>query len=375
MFTLINALFALIMIGILLLIGRFLKQKVRLFQSLYLPESVIAGGVALLLGPAVLGAIASTLSGTDSLLAGGLFPKTMGIVWSQSPGVFINVVFAALFLGEAIPSPIKIWRKAAPQVAFGQTLAWGQYVIGLLLVLLVLSPIFGVDPIAGALIEIAFEGGHGTAAGMTDTFRKLGFNDGGDLALGLATLGILSGVIAGTWLASWGRRKGYIQASPATSDLQQFRDKIQNTIQQTIQGEPTEVRLARARLMDGLLIDPLSLNLAFVGVAIAIGWLILAVLKFIESVTWGAGGFQVIQYVPLFPMALIGGLIVQVVTVRLGLGSLIIRPLQERISGVALDVVIVTALASISLRVLGNNLLPFLILAIAGIVWNIWAFV
>ncbi|NET81243.1 MAG: sodium:glutamate symporter [Moorea sp. SIO1F2] len=376
MFTLINALFALIMIGILLLIGRFLKQKVRLFQSLYLPESVIAGGVALLLGPAVLGAIASTLSGTDSLLAGGLFPKTMGTVWSQSPGVFINVVFAALFLGEAIPSPIKIWRKAAPQVAFGQTLAWGQYVIGLLLVLLVLSPIFGVDPIAGALIEIAFEGGHGTAAGMTDTFRKLGFNDGGDLALGLATLGIVTGVIAGTWLASWGRRKGYIQASPdPSSELQQFRDKIQNTIQQTIQGEPTEVRLARARLMDGLLIDPLSLNLAFVGVAIAIGWLILAVLKFIESVTWGAGGFQVIQYVPLFPMALIGGLIVQVVTVRLGLGSLIIRPLQERISGVALDVVIVTALASISLKVLGNNLLPFLILAIAGIVWNIWAFV
>ncbi|NEO91981.1 MAG: hypothetical protein F6K56_17735, partial [Moorea sp. SIO3G5] len=45
MFTLINALFALIMIGILLLIGRFLKQRVRLFQSLYLPESVIAGGV------------------------------------------------------------------------------------------------------------------------------------------------------------------------------------------------------------------------------------------------------------------------------------------------------------------------------------------
>ncbi|WP_293087653.1 sodium/glutamate symporter [Moorena sp. SIO3H5] len=293
MFTLINALFALIMIGILLLIGRFLKQKVRLFQSLYLPESVIAGGVALLLGPAVLGAIASTVSGTDSLLAGGLFPKTMATVWSQSPGVFINVVFAALFLGEAIPSPRKIWRKAAPQVAFGQTLAWGQYVIGLLLVLLVLSPIFGVDPIAGALIEIAFEGGHGTAAGMTDTFRKLGFNDGGDLALGLATVGILSGVIAGTWLASWGRRKGYIQASPdPSSELQQFRDKIQNTIQQTIQREPTEVRLARARLMDGLLIDPLSLNLAFVGVAIAIGWLILAVLKFIESVTWVPVAFK-----------------------------------------------------------------------------------
>jgi ESS family glutamate:Na+ symporter len=49
--------------------------------------------------------------------------------------------------------------------------------------------------------------------------------------------------------------------------------------------------------------------------------------------------------------------------------------LQERIGGVALDVVIITALASINLTVLGANLGVFLSLSIVGIVWNILAFI
>jgi ESS family glutamate:Na+ symporter len=73
-------------------------------------------------------------------------------------------------------------------------------------------------------------------------------------------------------------------------------------------------------------------------------------------------------------MALVGGLIVQLMMKRLGLDLLIIRPLQQRISGVALDVVVVTALASINLMILGANMGVFIILSVAGIAWNIWAF-
>lgn len=189
MFTLLNVLFAFVMVGILLLVARWVKHKIQLFQTLYLPESIIAGAIALILGPGILGAISVALgASSDSYVASGLFPEEMRTVWSQSPGVFINIVFAALFLGETIPNPKSIWRKTAPQVAFGQTLAWGQYTLGILLVSLVLTPLFGLNPIAGALVEIAFEGGHGTAAGMADTMSELGFAEGGDLALGVACL-------------------------------------------------------------------------------------------------------------------------------------------------------------------------------------------
>ncbi|WP_017325158.1 sodium/glutamate symporter [Synechococcus sp. PCC 7336] len=370
MFNLLNAFFAFIMLGILVLLARYVKHNVRLFKTLYLPESIIAGVIALLLGPGVLGAIANSLgANADSYLAGGIFPEAMRTVWSQAPGIFINIVFAALFLGETIPNPKEVWRKTAPQVAFGQSLAWGQYTIGILLVVLVLSPLLGVDPIAGALIEIAFEGGHGTAAGMAGTFTQLGFPEGGDLALGLATVGIVSGIMFGVALAHWGRQKGYIQSEleEVSSGDAQFQETAEIEDQRILEG--------RARLMQNLLVDPLSLNFGFTGLAVVIGWLILRALTWIESIAWGRGGFELIAAVPLFPMALIGGIIVQLVMKYLDLDCLIVRRLQERIGGVALDVVVVTALASINLAVLGANLGIFLSLAIAGITWNILAFI
>ncbi len=369
MFNLLNVLYAFIVVGILILIARWIKHHIRLFQTLYLPESIIAGAIALLFGSGVFGVMAIALGASpDSYWAGGLFPEEMRTVWSQSPGVFINIVFAALFLGEHIPNPQDVWRKTAPQVAFGQTLAWGQYVIGILVTLLILTPLFGVNPIAGALIEIGFEGGHGTAGGMADTLTELGFADGGDLALGLATVGIITGIIFGTVLAHWGRQKGYIQAGPVpvTEGDAQF--------QETAPTESSSLLAKRARLMGNSLIDPLSLNFAFTGMAIAIGWIILQIMTLIESATWGRNGLELIGAVPLFPMALIGGIIIQVIMTRLDLDVLIIRRLQERIAGVALDILVVTALASINLAVLGANMGVFLTLSIVGIAWNVLAF-
>lgn len=363
MLSLKDALFAFILVALLILVGRLIHQKVRWIQKLYIPESIVAGVVALVLGPQVLGAIANP----NSPLAHGVFPESIREVWSQSPGVFINIVFAALFLGESIPHPRDIWNKAAPQVVFGQSLAWGQYVVGILLTLFILIPVFGIDPTAAALIEIAFEGGHGTAAGMAGTFQELGFPDGADLAVGLATVGIVSGIVTGTVLANWGRRQGYVQSvEQNVAEPEWFEDYTHS--------ETPQIRRARSRLMRNMLIDPLSLNFGFVGLAIAIGWLLLQGLIWIESVTWGIGGFEMMTYVPLFPMALVGGIIVQLLMERLGLHPLIIRPLMNNIAGVALDIVVVTALATISLTVLGENFGSFLLLSVAGITWNIFAF-
>ncbi|TVQ23521.1 MAG: sodium:glutamate symporter [Leptolyngbya sp. DLM2.Bin15] len=368
MFNLRTAMFSFILLALLLLVGRLIKQKIPWCQRLYLPASIVAGVIGLLLGPGVLGAIATSIGGEDTLLSGGLFSSDIRTVWSQMPGVFINVVFAALFLGESIPAPRDIWRKAAPQVVFGQTLAWGQYVVGILATILILIPLFDINPIAASLIEIGFEGGHGTAGGMVETFTELGFDDGGDLALGLATVGIISGIVCGTALADWGRRKGHV--SMLNRDVMEPAE-IPDL---NVLAETPEIRQQRARLLSNLLIDPLSINAAIVGAAIAIGWLILEALKWIESVTWGQMGFALFPFVPLFPLALIGGIVVQVILNRLGLGTLVIRSMVQNIAGVALDVLIVSAIASISLQVIGVNLVAFLVLSVVGVLWNVLIF-
>ncbi|MGB3614290.1 MAG: sodium/glutamate symporter, partial [Elainellaceae cyanobacterium] len=365
-YTFEDVFFAFIILGFLVLAGRWVRQKIGILQSLFLPSSIVAGVIALLLGPGVLGAFL----GDSGLLANGLFPQPILDVWSEIPGVFINIVFATIFLGEFIPPPAEIWRRASPQVAFGQSLAWGQYVVGLLLAILVLGPVFGLPPVAGALIEIGFEGGHGTAAGMAEVFQDVGFEEGADLAVGMATIGIVTGILAGVVLANWGRKNGHTAASR--------RDSIPADAQERMPAEPESPEIAerRRRHLGSLLVDPLTLQFGFVGVAIAIGWLILQLLILLESVTWNQGGegIEIMGGIPLFPMALVGGIIVQVLLERLDKQYLISRQLMVRIGGVALDATIVAALASISLAIIARNFGAFAVLAIAGIAWNVLFF-
>ncbi|NES00220.1 MAG: sodium:glutamate symporter [Symploca sp. SIO1B1] len=357
--------FAFIILGCLLLMGRWIRQNIPLLQTLYLPSSIVTGLLALLLGPAVLGAIA----GEGSFLSTGIFSQPVLDVWGRIPGVFINVVFATIFLGEFIPSPRDIWRLASPQVAFGQSIAWGQYVVGLLLALTVLTPVFGLNPISGALIEIGFEGGHGTAAGMAESLSKLGFAEGPDLALGLATVGIVSGVVTGVMLANWGRSKGHISVTE--------EDNLEQEQPRESHEESPEMRTKRATMLSSLLIDSLSLHFGFIALAIALGWLMQQGLNFIESAIWNQGGegLEILSAIPLFPLALVGGIIVQLFLERWGLTYLIDRRLMNHIGGLALDVTIVAALASISLAVLAGNFGAFLLLSVVGITWNILCFI
>jgi len=165
---------SLMALGVLLLIGQAIRSSVGILRALFLPTSIIAGFIGLLIGPQALGALITRVAGPDALFAGGLLPPPLLDVWSELPVLLINVVFAALFLGKAIPGIREIWSVAGPVITYGQTVAWGQYVVGLLLALLILTPVFGLPPEAGALIEIGFEGGHGTAAGSPGRLRPWG---------------------------------------------------------------------------------------------------------------------------------------------------------------------------------------------------------
>lgn len=351
---------AIILIGLFLLVGRVLKTHIRLFQALFLPSSIIAGFLVLLSGPQVLGRLVE---------GNGLFAESILRVWGGMPGLLISIVFAALFLGKPIPGLREIWLKAGPQVVFGQTLAWGQYVVGITLCLLVLTPVFGIHPMAGALIEISFEGGHGTAAGMAETFRSLGFEEGADMALGLATIGLVSGVLIGTVLVNWAARKKYIELDDGRKvrlkDLsrEEMPAELGEQLRQLEWEQEQEMRPT----------DPLSVHLGIVGLAVAIGWLIKEGLIRLEAHTWlAAGGPEIIPHVPLFPLAMIGGVLIQIVLDRTGWGAHVSRRLMNRISGTALDFTIVAALGTLSLTAIGENLGPFLALAAAGIVWNVF---
>ncbi|WP_339181904.1 sodium/glutamate symporter [Oceanobacillus sp. FSL W7-1293] len=354
--------FAVIILAALLVIGKLIRLKIPILQKLFLPTSLIGGFLALLLGPEVLGRLT-----TDGFLDAGFFTEDIVEVWAGLPELLINIVFACLFIGFILPKPKKMWRVGGPQIALGYTISWAQYVAGILLTLTVLTPFFGLSPAAGALIEISFVGGHGTAAGLQSTFEELGFSEGYDLAIGLATVGILSGVVIGMIMVNWAARKGKSQTLRHPDEISfEQRTGIINKEHRESAGTKTTSPLS---------IEPFAFHLGLIGISIFIGYVLLEAFVWLEAVTYGSAlDIYLFEYVPLFPFAMIGGIIVQILLSRFDYHELVDRDTINTIQGVALDFLIISAMASLNLQVIGANIIPFILLSIVGIAINIFLF-
>lgn len=352
---------AILLLGVILLIGKALRVKVRWIQKLFLPSSIVGGFLALFLGPEVFGKIMSKF-GVTTFLEGGIFTPEILEVWKSLPGLLISVVFATLFLGQKLPGPKKVIDLAGPQLSAGVAFASGQYVIGMALAIFIIAPLFDMPAMAGALIEIGFEGGHGTAAGMIDVFKDVGWEDGGDLAIGTATVGLVAGIVVGIALINWavrtGRTKVVTEAADRSLEEQAglFRED-ENYVGARLTSRPSSI-------------EPLSLHIGFVAVSILIGQLILSVLQYIEILLWP--GMKLLRYVPLFPLAMIGGIIFQLFMNKIGYARLIDDQMMLRVQGLALDFLIVSAMATLSIKAIHSNFWPFILLCVGGIAINVF---
>ncbi|WP_216692537.1 sodium/glutamate symporter [Dietzia psychralcaliphila] len=358
--------FALLILGLALLIGKIIRVRVGIVQSLFLPSSIVAGALLLLLGPEVLGRIAGPWG------ENGVFTEPIVEVWSTLPGLLISVIFATMFLGQELPTPKRAIKLVGPQLSLGVSLASGQYVVGLLLAALILVPILAASPMTGALIEIGFEGGHGTAAGMRPVFEELGFTEGADLAVGLATVGIVGGVIIGIALINWAVRTGKTEIVTGSAKMSIEEQKGLFREDEYYSAGKMTSRPAS--------VEPLSLHVALVAVAILIGLGILEGLRWIEQATYASvmldenTPLEIFAFVPLFPLALLGGVILQVIATKAGVAHVIDPQIMLRIQGWALDFLIVAAIGTLSLQAIGENIGAFAILAVAGIVFNVGLF-
>ncbi len=337
-------------LAVFLLVGKLIRARLVFVQKLFLPASIIGGFLGLALGPYVLGK-----TGIQVL------PQEMLDSWSAFPGILINIVFACLFLGFAIPSIKTIWKEGGPQLCYGWTVGMGQYVVGVGLSVLVLGPLFGVPAFFGCLMEIGFSGGHGTAAGMREAFEDLGFAAGADLGLMSATVGVISAVVFGMAMINYAARKGYTKVIKDPKDLS--LEKIRGLIPEPDRQHGSTITVSPDA------IEPFAFHAAFVGVAILIGWYLLTLIK-----GWSAGTeMDLFASFPLFPLAMIGGIIVQIVSAELGIARYFDRKTYDRILGTALDFLVVSAIASINLTVFVAFFWPFALLMIAGLSWVIFA--
>jgi len=339
---------AFVILAAMLAAGWWVRRHVRFLRALFIPSSIVTGFLVLLLGPQVLG----ELTGTQ-----GLFPAAVLDVWRVLPGLFISVVFGAIMIGKTLPSGRDLWSAAAPHAIFGAFLSFGQFALGGLAVLLLLTPVFGLPHEAGSLLEMSFAGGHGTIAGMGPLLVDAGAPEVVDIGLGLATISMITGIVVGSALVRWAVRSPSVQTMrnvPVTAAEDYDVDRV--PIAPTDEHEVEDVG-----------IHPTTFAFALIGIALLVS------IALLWGARWVAAslGSDILDRFPLFPVAVIGGFVVQWVATRTGHAAKIDKRAVNGISAVFLDALLVCAIGTMSMATIGANLPAVAVFTVVGVTWSV----
>ncbi|MEB3324540.1 MAG: sodium/glutamate symporter [Cyanobacteriota bacterium] len=330
---------------LLLLVGTALGRGLGVHRW-GIPEALLAGVVGLLFGP----------QGPWPLLPVGVMR-----LWEGLPLILLTLVFGSLLVGKPLPQPGGLWHPLRAQVLLSLTLAFGQYLVGGLVVLLVLQPWLGVSPVMACLIEVAYEGGHGSAAAMAPTYAQLGVEGAEALGLALATVGLLASTLVGGLLVVVARWRGWV-AAPVAPSTAKAPDVAALPVGEGAGLGPLGQRLEQARAW--------AVNLALAGLAVGLGWMLLAGLRALAP-HLPAGVATVIDTLPVFPLALVGSVLVRLLLERTGAAPLASAAIQNRLGTLAADLLITAATACLDLTSLSQLWKPLLVLGVAGLLWNL----
>lgn len=365
-----------IFVAILLLIGVGLRMRFSVFRWLYIPASVLAGVMGLLICQTNLSTSVTshTTSWTETL--------------REWPGFLIAVIFAGMLL-ERKPAPL---RKSISRVGRQGLMVWvivlGETAIGLIATWLLIKPFFDVPHSIGTLIETGFAGGHGTAAAMGQVFKHPSIQlDGGlDLGILMATCGLLYGLISGIFWINIAVRRGWIGKQ---NTKQKYIQSENCDPQNKAPSEPTiRPAIGYARIgketIDPLLFQVLWLAIAF-GIGLGIQSIVTSSIGHIENLsndlttTVMKGEEQLSERLtfksmagsfPLFIYTLFGGWIVRSTVNALGYESTIDRETINRLTSTAMDILIVSAITTLNITAVTTLIVPFAILFLSGAVWT-----
>ena len=201
--TITNLIVYLSIIGILLFVATLLRLKFRFLRKAFIPASLIAGIIGLILGPYVL----------------GVFSPEVRSSFAAIPTPFTVIVFACMQLGVKRPKVKESLQLAAPSVFQAYSYSFSQFGLTCLLTALIFTPFWRTDALFGSVIEIGFMGGHGTAGGMTDVYAGLGWAAGADVGQTTATIGLIVGIFGGLWMVNMAAKRRYRDAGALLGGL------------------------------------------------------------------------------------------------------------------------------------------------------------
>ncbi len=319
-------------ISLLLLLGKYLRTRVRVIQRLFIPPSLIAGFLGLVFGPELLG----WLPLSDNM--------------STYASILIALVFSCIPLTSSGRRSNDGTSRIGRMWAYSQSGMLLQWALGGALGLWVLGKFWPLDASFGLSMPAGFCGGHGTAAAIGEAFAGYGVEEMQSLAMTAATVGIIASVIIGMWIISWGANHG------KTAFLQKF-ENLPPELRTGILPKDRRSSMGEASF-SAISLDSMTFNFAIVAITALGGY---GISKLIAH-------FWPVLMLPVFSCAFITGLLVRWLISRIKVEEHVSKPIIGHLSGAFTDYLVAFGVASIKLQVVGRYIVPLLILLTVGLV-------
>lgn len=343
---------ALSLLSVLLLVGTFLRAKVKLFQSLYLPASVIGGFIGMIISPEILGRF-SNYSISEEWI------KT----YSLLPGILSVPIFAAIPLGMFLNENknIKSMYPSKVLICFGlfQCASMSQSAIGYATNMFFnkINPQLNMYRTFGYELSAGFAGGHGLAAATGKLLEGFGIPQweiAQGVALTTATIGLIGGIVFGIIFINLAVRKN------KTKIIKRINDNADKSMEVGYNKDINKQNSLGRETFLSSSIETITFHLAIIFTVCGIAYI---VLNFVKKMN--IAGLNVL---PVWTYSMIIMFALNFIIKKLNLVWMVDAKVKAKIMGTLSDFAIVSAMTSLPIKAIINYIAPITVMCILGFI-------
>ena len=351
---------ALSLLSALLLVGTFLRAKVKLFQSLYLPASVIGGFIGMIISPEIFGRF-SNYSISEEWI------KT----YSLLPGILSVPIFAAIPLGMFLNNSndnkkknIKSIYPSKVLICFGlfQCAAMTQSAIGYATNMFFskVNPQLNMYRTFGYELSAGFAGGHGLAASTGKLLESFGIPQyeweiAQGVAMTTATVGLIGGMIFGIIFINIAVRRNKTNIIKAIK-----KNNEDKSMEVGYNKDITKQNSLGRETFLSSSIETITFHLAIILTVCGLAYI---VLNFVKKMN--IAGLNVL---PVWTYSMIIMFALNFLIKKLNLTWMIDAKVKAKIMGTLSDFAIVSAITSLPIKAIMNYIAPITVMCILGFI-------
>lgn len=331
-------------LSVLLIVGTLLRAKVKLFQNLFLPASVIGGFIGLI------------------IIQTSVIPIPFDWVRSYSllPGILIIPIFASIPLGMSISKSNVL--SSFPNIikCFGifQAVAMTQCIIGYGTNLLYsrFKPEIELYRTFGYELSAGFSGGHGLAAATGKLLEGFGvpyWEVAQGVAMTTATVGLIGGIVFGIIFINIAVRK------KNTSILKEPNEIPIESKLGFNKDVNSQVSIGRETLMSSN-IETIAFHLAIIFSVCGLAYIVLDLVRK-TNIT----GLSVL---PVWTYSMIIMFILNIIIGKLKMDWIVDSKLKSRITGSLSDFAVVSAITSLPIKAVLQYIEPLIFMMVLGFI-------